>query len=77
MTGHDPGVVRLPTFHVQLAMPDEFAVLSSRPAAVEDPDLYWTSMEQAATAAVFTVAVAEAPRPIGDVSLVNARGSVG
>ena len=58
VTGQDPGVVRVPTFHVQLTMPFEFAVLSARPAAVEDPDLYWTSMEHAARAAVFTVAVA-------------------
>ncbi len=77
MTGHDPGVVRLPTFHVQLTMPDEFAVLSPRPAAVEGPDLYWTSMEQAAPAAVFTVAVALAPRLIGEVNVVNARERVG
>jgi len=52
VTGHDPGVVRVPTFQVQLAFPELLAVLGPKPAAVEGPDAYSTTMLQLAPAAV-------------------------
>ncbi len=42
--GHDPGVVLVPTFHVQDTLPDESDCLSYNPWAVEFPDLYRTVM---------------------------------
>lgn len=52
VTGQDPGVVRVPTFHVQLAFPEPSAVVGPNPAAVDGPDLYSTTMLQFAPAAV-------------------------
>jgi hypothetical protein len=37
-----------PTFHDQVMVPAELAVLSPSPAAVEGPDLYWATIEQRA-----------------------------
>ena len=58
VTGQDPGVVRVPTFHVQLTLPFEVAVSGPNPAAFEGPDLYSTVMVQDAAGAVLAVAVA-------------------
>jgi hypothetical protein len=58
VTGQLPGVVRPPTFHVQDAIPVEFADVGPRPDAVEGPDLYSTSIEQLAPANVLAFAVA-------------------
>src|SRR5690242_19026353 len=52
---HVPRVVLLPTFHDQVTMPEAPAVLSPKPAAVDGPDLYSTSIEQRAFAAVLIV----------------------
>jgi hypothetical protein len=41
-----------PTFHDQVIVPAELAVLSPSPAAVEGPDLYSTTIEQRAVADV-------------------------
>jgi hypothetical protein len=53
VTGHVPGVVRVPTFQVHATAPEADAVFGYRPAAVEGPDLYSTSMEQFALGARF------------------------
>jgi hypothetical protein len=58
VTGQEPGVVRVPTFQVQLTTPVEPAVLFPKPLAVEGPDLYSTTIEQAALGEVLAVAVA-------------------
>jgi hypothetical protein len=71
VTGHEPAVVLTPTFQLQLTSPAAFAVLGSRPAAVDGPDLYSTSIVQYAAAAVLTAAVAVFPPAIGVVSFVN------
>ena len=49
-----PRVVLLPTFHDHETVPVELAVLSPRPAAVDGPDLYSTSIEQRAFGEVLT-----------------------
>jgi len=46
VTGQLPEVVRVPTFHVQLTAPVALAVFGPRPAAVDGPDLYSTTMVQ-------------------------------
>jgi hypothetical protein len=71
VTGQLPAVVRGPTLQVQDAIPLLLAVLGPRPAAVEGPDLYSTTIAQEAPALVRTVAVALAPGLIGDVSELN------
>ncbi len=58
VTGHEPGVVRVPTFQVQLTNPVLLAVLLPSPAAFDGPEAYSTTIEQAAEAAVLTDAVA-------------------
>src|SRR5258708_34681652 len=51
-----PGAVRVPTFHVQLTLPDPFAVAAPRPAAVDGPELHVTVIEHEAPAAVWACA---------------------
>lgn len=58
VTGQEPAVVRVPTLHVQLTEPPEPAVLGPSPAALDGPDLYWTTIEQAAPGEVRAAAVA-------------------
>lgn len=58
VTGQEPGVVRVPTFQVQLTTPVEPAVWFPRPLALEGPDLYSTTIQQAALGVVLAVAVA-------------------
>lgn len=58
VTGQLPSVVLVPTLQVQEATPVELAVLGSRPAAVDGPDLYSTTILQLARGKVLTVAVA-------------------
>jgi hypothetical protein len=56
--GQVPRVVLLPTLQDQVIAPVELAVLSPSPAAVEDPDLYSTSIEHFAFGDVLIVTLA-------------------
>src|SRR3990172_8223459 len=55
--GHSPGVVFCPTFQVQLQRPSPPAVVGSSPRASLAPELYLTSIEQLAPAAVSIITV--------------------
>jgi hypothetical protein len=70
VTGHEPTVVREPIFQVQLTLPVPLAVLGPRPAALDGPDLYSTTMVHVAPAFVRATRVAKAPRETGEVRLV-------
>ena len=70
VTGQDPGVVRLPTIQLQVTAPAPDAVFGLRPRAVEGPDLYSTSMEQSALGAVWALAVATLPCPVGSRPMI-------
>jgi hypothetical protein len=58
--GQRPGVVRVPTFHVQLTRPrtERFGY---KPAATDGPDLYSTVIEHVAGTETETESVAYAP----------------
>src|SRR5258708_40000018 len=71
-----PGAVRVPTFHVQLTLPDPFAVAGPRPAAVDGPELYVTVIEHEAPAAVWACAW-ESVRPGWRAGLGEAIGEGG
>ena len=58
VTGQLPGVVLAPTLQRHATAPLPSAAFGSSPAAVEDPELYCTSIEHEARAAVLTLAVA-------------------
>jgi hypothetical protein len=78
MTGHSPGVVRVPTSQVHDTTPVPEAVLGSSPVAWLGPDLYSTSMEHAARGAVCTVAVAGLPCPVaGRLTIRTDRAGAG
>jgi len=78
VTGQLPGVVRVPTSQVHCTVPEADAVVGPRPAAVLGPDLYSTSMEQAAPGAVPTVAVPGLPCPVaGSRTMVTVSGGAG
>jgi hypothetical protein len=74
VTGQLPLLVAAPTVQDQLMTPVEDAGLAPRPAALDGPDLYSTSMPQVARASVLIVAVALLPALIGEVSDVNDTG---
>jgi hypothetical protein len=78
VTGHSPGVVRVPTSQVHDTTPVPEAVLGSSPAAWLGPDLYSTSMEHDALGAVCTVAVAGLPCPVaGRLTIRTDRAGAG
>ena len=52
--GQLPRVVLTPTFHVQPTVPAPSLVAGLSPAAVDGPDLYWTTIEQDVFAVVLT-----------------------
>jgi hypothetical protein len=54
------------------------AAFGSRPRAVDGPDLYSTSMEQFALGAVWALAVATFPCPVGGrLTIVTVSGGAG
>jgi hypothetical protein len=73
VTGHVPSVVFEPIRHVDEADPRTSAVVGPNPCAFEGPDLYMTTILQAAPGLVVTVAVAELFLAAGEVREVNAR----
>jgi hypothetical protein len=77
VTGQVPSVVFAPTFHVHEATPLPSATWGSRPAALDGPDLYWTTIVQFAPGLVLTAAVASELRGAGEVSEVKASARVG
>jgi len=52
--GQLPSVVRAPTIHDQPTLPVPSLVMGLRPAAVDGPDLYVTTIEQEVFPVVFT-----------------------
>ena len=72
VTGHEPRVVEPPMSQVQEVAPEESAVFGPRPAALDGPDLYCTTIEQLAPARVCTAAVAFELRGAGEVNVVKA-----
>src|SRR2546428_11581796 len=71
MTGHLPGVVFEPTRQVQLTCPRLFASWGTRPRARDRPDLYSTTIVQAAPGTVLAVSVASVNGATGVVRLTS------
>src|SRR5947209_19801073 len=71
MTGHLPGVVLEPTRQVQLTCPRLFASWGTRPRARDGPDLYSTTIVQAAPGTVLAVSVASVNGATGVVRLTS------
>ena len=75
--GQDPGVVLVPMFHDQLALPDPSAVLGPRPWAPLGPLLYVTTIVQAASGFIDTVTWPTPPRDTGLRTETNTTETVG
>src|SRR3989454_7016677 len=71
ITGHLPGVVLEPTRQVQLTCPRLLASWGTRPRARDGPDLYSTTIVQAAPGTVLAVSVASVNGATGVVRLTS------